>query len=98
VLKAGRTVRRPIDCALLELLWTDGVADGGRACTTLGVALLLDGRREFVTVRLEVASLLGTWRRFGFMGRGRVGSITACSLGNRVVTGKRVIDLRRPLG
>jgi hypothetical protein len=97
VLKPGRTARRPIDCAMLELLWTDGVADGGRACTTLGVAFL-DGRREFVTVRLEVVSLLGTWRRFGFVGRGRVGSITACSLGNRVVTGKRVIDLRRPLG
>lgn len=98
VLKAGaRTDRRPSDCALLALLWTDGVADGGRACTTLGVAFL-DGRRESVTVRLEVVSLLGTWRRFGFLGRGRVGSITACSLGDRVVTGKRVIDLLRLLG
>jgi len=98
VLKAGaRTDRRPNDGALLALLWTDGVADGGRACTTLGVAFL-DSRRESVTVRLEVVSLLGTWRRFGFLGRGRVGSVTACSLGDRVVTGKRVIDLLRLLG
>jgi hypothetical protein len=73
------------------------VADGGRACTTLGVAFL-DGRREFVTVRLEIVSGLSTWRRLGFVGRGRVGSTTACSLDDRVVTGKRVIDLRRPLG
>ena len=98
VLKVGRrTERRPSDVALLALLWTDGVADGGRACTTLGVAFL-DGRRESVTVRLEVVSLLGTWRRFGFVGRGRVGSITACPLGDRVVTGKRVDDLLRLLG
>lgn len=98
VLKVGRrTEQPPSDVALLALLWTDGVADGGRACTTLGVAFL-DGRRESVTVRLEVVSLLGTWRRFGFVGRGRVGSITACSLGDRVVTGKRVDDLLRLLG
>lgn len=98
VLKVGgRTERRPSDFALLASLWTDGVADGGRACTTLGVAFL-DGRRESVTVRLEIISLLGTWRRFGFVGKGRVGSITACSLGDRVVTGKRVDDLRRLLG
>jgi hypothetical protein len=98
VLKVGgRTDRRPSDGALLELLWTDGAADGGRACTTLGVAFL-DGRREFVTVRLVVVSLLGPWRRFGLVGSGRVGSITAWSLGERVVTGKRVIDLLRLLG
>jgi hypothetical protein len=93
----GRTERRPSDCALLDSLWTEGVADGGRACTTLGVAFL-DGRREPVAVRLEVVSVLETWRRVGFVGGGRVGSTTACSLGDRVVTGKRFIDLLRLLG
>ena len=97
VLKGGgRTDRRSEDRALLETLCTDGVADEGCACTTLGGAFL-DGRRELVAVRREVVSLWGTWRRSGLVALCRVGSITACSFGERVVTGNRVIDLLRLL-